>query len=262
MNEKKLCVLTLLLCIVTSTLAGDDKCFPPCRSGYFCHEGTCINRCNPPCPEGYRCNDNSECEEEFPSASDTESIPEINFSRHYTVAKLGRVFHSIGSPLSYGSTVLTIVWLGLHGGADELIPVFAPIGGTGLLLNQVGVQMSIVNAKRALNNTYSPPSDRRMYQEFRRRYITGQVCAIASLVCVTGTTPLGYNTHFGASIPLYMAGLTFMVLRDINWAKMNRGTAALLKGRGDRSQRVRVSFGAAPIEQNGLQWSLRVGIGL
>lgn len=40
--------------------AGDD-CFPPCRSGYLCHEGECIEACNPPCPEGERCTDEGEC---------------------------------------------------------------------------------------------------------------------------------------------------------------------------------------------------------
>ncbi len=30
-------------------------CHPPCRAGYYCHNGTCISLCNPPCPEGTRC---------------------------------------------------------------------------------------------------------------------------------------------------------------------------------------------------------------
>jgi hypothetical protein len=30
-------------------------CFPACREGYTCHQGTCVSLCNPPCPEGLAC---------------------------------------------------------------------------------------------------------------------------------------------------------------------------------------------------------------
>jgi hypothetical protein len=44
-----------------AVVAGDAECFPPCRSGYLCHLGRCIEACNPPCPEGERCNESGEC---------------------------------------------------------------------------------------------------------------------------------------------------------------------------------------------------------
>lgn len=36
-------------------------CFPPCRNGFVCNKGQCIELCNPPCPSGTRCNGNGEC---------------------------------------------------------------------------------------------------------------------------------------------------------------------------------------------------------
>jgi len=39
----------------------DTACFPPCRSGYLCHNGECISRCNPPCPQDQKCTDSGEC---------------------------------------------------------------------------------------------------------------------------------------------------------------------------------------------------------
>lgn len=44
-----------------STAEETAECFPPCRTGYLCHEGECISRCNPACPEGQKCTDDGEC---------------------------------------------------------------------------------------------------------------------------------------------------------------------------------------------------------
>jgi len=41
--------------------ADGAECFPPCRSGYLCHLGRCVEACNPPCPEGERCDERGEC---------------------------------------------------------------------------------------------------------------------------------------------------------------------------------------------------------
>ena len=37
------------------------ECVPPCRSGYFCHDGQCVSRCNPPCAAGATCLESGEC---------------------------------------------------------------------------------------------------------------------------------------------------------------------------------------------------------
>ncbi len=262
MTIKHILFALVTVCLAVDSSGQDQECVPPCRSGYFCQEGTCFSRCNPPCPDGFQCNDDGECEFEVPSVPVTESMPDIDFSRHYTVAKFGRLFHSIGSPLSYGSLALTMVWLGLDGEGDELIPVFAATGGTAIALSQFGVAINIMNARKAFNKTSSSSSDRELYKELRLQYIKGQAFAIASLVLVTGTTPLGYNTNFGASVPFYALAVTFMILKDINWMKMNNDVSALLKDRANQSKKVQVFFDVAPTEQNGLQYSFRVGIGL
>ena len=38
-----------------------DDCDPPCRAGYYCKDGDCVEKCNPPCPEGMRCTDSGDC---------------------------------------------------------------------------------------------------------------------------------------------------------------------------------------------------------
>lgn len=35
--------------------APNTGCTPPCRDGYFCHQGQCLSSCNPPCAPGERC---------------------------------------------------------------------------------------------------------------------------------------------------------------------------------------------------------------
>ena len=53
-------VLPILLCHF-HIAAQQDSCFPPCRSGYVCHNGSCIENCNPPCPNGEKCTGAGEC---------------------------------------------------------------------------------------------------------------------------------------------------------------------------------------------------------
>ena len=36
-------------------------CIPQCRSGYFCHQGQCLEKCNPPCGSNLICSDAGEC---------------------------------------------------------------------------------------------------------------------------------------------------------------------------------------------------------
>ena len=50
-------------------------CFPDCRTGYFCHEGTCISRCNPPCDAGTACTDEGECVAQPTASSATQPAP-------------------------------------------------------------------------------------------------------------------------------------------------------------------------------------------
>lgn len=38
-----------------------DDCDPPCRAGYYCKDGDCVEKCNPPCPDGMRCTDSGDC---------------------------------------------------------------------------------------------------------------------------------------------------------------------------------------------------------
>lgn len=53
----------LVLGILSINLFSQDTadCYPPCRSGYVCHNGECVSLCNPPCPSGQRCNQEGEC---------------------------------------------------------------------------------------------------------------------------------------------------------------------------------------------------------
>jgi hypothetical protein len=51
------------ICIFSYAAYGQDtsSCFPPCRKGFICIHGHCIEQCNPPCPTGFRCAENGDC---------------------------------------------------------------------------------------------------------------------------------------------------------------------------------------------------------
>ena len=42
-------------------------CVPPCRDGYLCHQGKCIEACNPPCPAEEQCVAGGECVAKAPA---------------------------------------------------------------------------------------------------------------------------------------------------------------------------------------------------
>ncbi len=271
---------SILLLIVVASLTSSAKvsstnkeCVPPCRTGFYCNDGACIERCNPPCPKGYTCNDSGECIKGATTTLVDEPLPKVDLSAQYTRIKAGQMSHFIASPLTYGSTALTIIWLGLYEYKDReienddinperLVPYFSTIGGMGLLLNQVGTASSIISARKALNNASSSLADKQAFQEIRGYYIRGQLFAIVARACVTGATPLGFNTNFGTSIPLYSLALISMVFRDVNWYKMNKNATNLLKDRETGNNRVHFFFGTTPTEWNELQWSLGLGVDL
>jgi len=51
------------------------ECFPPCRSGFLCHQGQCISRCNPLCPDGQICTDDGQCEPSVQPAPALQPVP-------------------------------------------------------------------------------------------------------------------------------------------------------------------------------------------
>jgi len=65
--------ITLMLC--SSAQAGE--CFPECRDGYLCHEGTCIEACNPPCGEGKQCTADGQCVRDIESGTRVSTSPEV-----------------------------------------------------------------------------------------------------------------------------------------------------------------------------------------
>lgn len=67
-------------------------CIPPCRTGFICIDGNCVDNCNPPCPKGFKCApEQSECipmqssnhnQQDFsyyPNSPTNISCPENNF---------------------------------------------------------------------------------------------------------------------------------------------------------------------------------------
>lgn len=64
---------TLFILPLIANAQNSKECFPPCRTGYFCHEGNCISKCNPPCPSNQKCNDEGECIEVDSSLTKTPS---------------------------------------------------------------------------------------------------------------------------------------------------------------------------------------------
>ena len=58
------CTLPLAVLMLASPMKAEETntCVPNCRSGYLCHEGTCVSRCNPPCEKGSICSQTGECQ--------------------------------------------------------------------------------------------------------------------------------------------------------------------------------------------------------
>ncbi len=43
------------------SVSTNKGCVPPCRSGYVCVDGKCVELCNPPCPPGETCDNKGNC---------------------------------------------------------------------------------------------------------------------------------------------------------------------------------------------------------
>lgn len=54
---KRYFIVIGMLCSIWSSFAQDTSlsCSPPCRNGYACKNGVCVELCNPPCPIGLKC---------------------------------------------------------------------------------------------------------------------------------------------------------------------------------------------------------------
>jgi hypothetical protein len=63
-NIITLATLFLILIAVNAAYTQDlqdTTCFPKCRAGFVCHQGTCVSKCNPQCGVGFRCTESGEC---------------------------------------------------------------------------------------------------------------------------------------------------------------------------------------------------------
>ena len=54
---------------VAAPPSASPACFPECRDGFTCHQGTCISLCNPACPAGLECVAGRRCEPPLPAGS-------------------------------------------------------------------------------------------------------------------------------------------------------------------------------------------------
>jgi hypothetical protein len=55
-----------------------SSCFPACRSGFVCAQGSCVSACNPPCADGERCTPDGECVGSAAAAQPSErDTPEV-----------------------------------------------------------------------------------------------------------------------------------------------------------------------------------------
>ena len=66
--QRVLLAFGALVTLFVSAPVWGQTCFPECRAGYICNEGTCIEACNPPCAQGQRFTAAKECIAETPHA--------------------------------------------------------------------------------------------------------------------------------------------------------------------------------------------------
>jgi hypothetical protein len=119
----------LILASMAPATSEAQDCEPPCRDGYLCLKGRCIEACNPPCAEGEQCVGNGQCVPEAPPATAGEPT--------YAPASTGAAADRGEKP----STVVPATFVGLGGflliaggvtfGTSEWSGYYYDVWGTG-----------------------------------------------------------------------------------------------------------------------------------
>ena len=88
----------------SSAASNASSCTPPCRVGYTCQDGRCIELCNPPCPPGTKCV-NYDCVE-YAKSLQKEAAEISPQHSHATGCILGTLFMLAGATAVVAGSVL------------------------------------------------------------------------------------------------------------------------------------------------------------
>jgi len=125
---------------LVATNAQAQECVPPCRDGYVCVQGECVEACNPPCPEGEECVGAGKCE---PKASVEPTYASVNTGAGGAVVDTGGK-PSIALPATFvGLGGFFLIAGGVTFGTSEWDGYYGEYWGTG---QWVGVGLMTMGA--------------------------------------------------------------------------------------------------------------------
>jgi hypothetical protein len=178
-NSIVLAALFLFLVAVTGAHTQglqDTTCFPKCRAGYVCHQGTCVSKCNPPCGAGLGCTESGECVEDSASkgsslensANPKSSSIEQNAAAEHTSKELSKQIARFSRIRTWGAVTL---W-----------------GGCGLFVGGIGLAAYKARSPADTAFDQNPPqqNNNATNNSTRIRTVGTVVAAIGAIVAPAG----------------------------------------------------------------------------
>lgn len=181
----------LILGSLVETTALAKDCVPPCRDGYMCRQGKCVEACNPPCPEAEQCVAGGQC---VAKAEPEPTYTTANTRSGSSMADTG------GKP----SVALPATFVGLGGffliaggvtfGTSEWDGYYGEYWGTG---QWVGVGLMSIGAVMLVTATPFLAIRIKDKRDWERRHagVWGEKFVVAPVV-----TPTSRNRTYGVSL--------------------------------------------------------------
>lgn len=179
-----------LMLLPTPALA--QECAPPCRDGYLCMRGNCVEACNPPCPEGEQCVSGGQC---VPKASAEPTYTAVNTGGSGAAAVDTGGKPSVALPATFvGLGGFFLIAGGVTFGTSEWDGYYGEYWGTG---QWVGVGLMSIGAVMVATATPFLAIRIKEKRDWERKHagIWGDAFAITPVV-----TPTPRNRTYGVTL--------------------------------------------------------------